>query len=143
DLTFDIDKGERVYIGKITITGNTRTKDKVIRRELKIHEGELFSGTRKRESKDNVTRLGFFESVEFHQSTSKSDARVVDMEIKVKERSTGQLVVGAGYASGDIGFTAQAQLSQNNFLGNGQVASLSAQILTGRSFYEFNLGFTE
>ncbi|MBI4405075.1 MAG: outer membrane protein assembly factor BamA [Deltaproteobacteria bacterium] len=143
DVTFDIDKGERVFIGKITITGNTRTKDKVIRRELLIHEGELFNGTKKRESKENVTRLGFFDSVEFHQSASKDDSRVVDIDIRVKERSTGQLVIGAGYASGDIGFTAQAQLSQNNFLGNGQVASLSAQMLTGRRFYEFNIGFQE
>jgi len=143
DVTFDVEKGDRVFVGKIRVTGNTRTKDKVIRREMRLHEGELFSGTRKRISRENVVRLGFFDSVEFHQSTSKQDSRVVDIEIKVKERSTGQLVIGAGYASGDIGFTAQAQLSQNNFLGNGQVASLSAQILTGRKFYEFNLGFTE
>ena len=143
DVTFEVDKGERVFIGTINVSGNTRTKDKVIRRELKIREGELFSGTRKRESREAVMRLGYFDNVEFHQSTSKSDPRVVDIEIKIKERSTGQLVIGAGYASGDIGFTAQAQLSQNNFLGNGQVASLSAQVLTGRSFYEFNLGFQE
>jgi len=143
DVTFEVDRGERVFIGQINVTGNTRTKDKVIRRELKITEGELYNGTKKRESKDNVTRLGFFDSVEFHQSTSKKASNVVDIEIKVKERSTGQLVIGAGYASGDIGFTAQAQLSQNNFLGSGQVASLSAQVLTGRRFYEFNLGFQE
>lgn len=143
DVTFEVDKGQKIYIGKITITGNSRTKDKVIRRELKIQEGELFSGTRKRESRENVLRLGFFDGVEFHQSASKEDPMVVDMEIQVKERSTGQLVVGAGYASGDIGFTAQAQLSQNNFLGTGQVASLSAHILTGRKLYEFILGFHE
>lgn len=143
DVTFDVDRGERVYIGKITVTSNTRTKDKVIRRELKIREGELFNGTKKRESRENVVRLGYFDSVDFHQSTSKTAPNVVDIEIKVKERSTGQLVVGAGYASGDIGFTAQAQLSQNNFLGNGQVASFSAQVLTGRKYYEFNLSFQE
>lgn len=143
DVVFDIDRGERVYIGKITVTGNTRTKDKVLRRELKIHEGELFNGTKKRESRENVMRLGYFDSVDFHQSTPKNAPNVVDIEIKVKERSTGQLVVGAGYASGDIGFTAQAQLSQNNFLGNGQVASFSAQVQTGRKFYEFNLSFQE
>lgn len=143
DVTFEVEKGERVYIGKITMSGNTRTKDKVIRRELTINEGELYNGTKKRESRENVMRLGFFDNVEFHQVTSKTDPNVVDIEIKVKERSTGQLVIGAGYASGDIGFTAQAQLSQNNFLGNGQVASLSGQVLTGQKFYEFNLGFDE
>ncbi len=143
DVTFDIDKGERVFIGKIIVTGNTRTKDKVVRRELTIHEGELFNGTKKRESRENVVRLGFFDNVEFHQATSKVAPNIVDVEIKVKERSTGQLVVGAGYASGNIGFTINAQLSQNNFLGNGQVASLSAEILTGRKYYQFALGFQE
>jgi len=143
DITFEVEKGERVYLGRITVTGNTRTKDKVVRRELTIHEGELFNGTKKRQSRENVIRLGFFDSVEFHQSTNRNDASVVDIEIRVKERSTGQLVIGAGYASGSIGFTAHAQLSQNNFLGNGQVASLSAQVLTGQKLYEFNLGFTE
>lgn len=143
NITFEVDKGQRVYIGSITVTGNTRTKDKVFRRELLIHEGELFNGTKKRLSRENVLRLGFFDSVEFHQSTSRTDPDVVNIEIRVTERSTGQLVIGAGYASGDYGFTAHAQLSQNNFLGNGQVASLSAQVITGISQYEFNLGFTE
>jgi outer membrane protein insertion porin family len=143
DITFEVETGERVYFGRIFVTGNTKTKDKVIRRELRIVEGELYSGTRKRESRENVMRLGFFDNVDFQQTTSRVAPNVVDVEIKVRERSTGQLVIGAGYASGNIGFTAQAQLSQNNFLGNGQVASLSAQILTGQSLYEFNAGFTE
>lgn len=141
DFVFEIDKGQRVYIGEITVTGNTKTKDHVIRRELRIFEGELFNGTKKRESRENVLRLGFFDEVDFHQTTSKVNDDVVDIEIKVKERSTGQLVIGAGYGSGQTGFTFNAQLSQNNFLGNGQVASFSAQVLTGQNFYEFNLGF--
>lgn len=144
DVTFDVDRGEKVYIGKIVVTSNTKTKDKVIRRELKIHEGELFSGSKKRLSRENVVRLGFFDSVEFHQSANKETPNVVDIEVKVKERSTGQLVIGAGYATGNVGFTAQAQLSQNNFLGNGQIASLSAMLQTGNSDRsEFNVSFTE
>lgn len=143
DLVFEIDKGQRVFVGHINITGNTRTKDHVIRRELVLDEGELFNGTKKRLSRENVLRLGFFDEVEFHQTASKFADNIVDIEIKIKERSTGQLVIGAGYGSGPVGFTFQAQLSQNNFLGNGQVASLSAQVLTGQSFYEFNLGFQD
>ncbi len=143
DVDFEIDKGQRVYIGNITITGNTKTKDKVIRRELLIHEGELYNGTRKRLSRENVLRLGFFDNVEFHQSVSRNDQSVVNIEIRVTERSTGQFVISAGYASGDYGFTASAQLSQNNFLGNGQVASLSANIITGIKQYEYSLSFTE
>lgn len=140
DLVFEIDRGQRVFIGKINITGNDRTKDHVVRRELRIFEGELFNGTKKRESRENVLRLGFFDEVEFHQTVSKTDDNIVDIEIKVKERSTGQLVIGAGYGNG-VGFTFQAQLSQNNFLGNGQVASLSAHVQSGQKYYEFNLGF--
>ena len=141
DLVFEIDKGQRVYIGQINVTGNTRTKDHVVRRELKIFEGELFNGTKKRESRENVLRLGFFDEVEFHQTASKTSDNLIDIEIKVKERSTGQLVIGAGYGSGPVGFTFQAQLSQNNFMGNGQVASLSTQVLTGQNYYQFELGF--
>lgn len=143
DITFDVDRGERVYIGEITVTGNTRTKDKVVRRELLIHEGELFNGSKKRESRENVVRLGFFDSVEFHQSSSKLAPNVVDIEIRVRERSTGQLVVGAGYSTGPAGFLFNAQLSQNNFLGNGQVAALSAQLQTGNGRSEYNLSFQE
>jgi len=143
DITFDVDRGERVYIGEITVTGNTRTKDKVIRRELLIHEGGLFNGAKKRESRENVVRLGYFDSVEFHQSTSKKSPNVVDIEIRVKERSTGQLVIGAGYSTGPAGFLFNAQLSQNNFLGNGQIAALSAQIQTGNGRSEYNISFQE
>jgi outer membrane protein insertion porin family len=143
DVTFEVDKGSRIYIGQIVVTGNTRTKDKVIRRELRMFEGELYNGTFKRISRENVMRLGFFENVEFNETTNKTNPNVVDIEIKLKERSTGQLVIGAGYASGGLGFQAQIQLSQNNFMGNGQVASASAQILTGRKYYEFNLSFQE
>jgi outer membrane protein insertion porin family len=143
DVTFEVDKGSRIYIGQIVVTGNTRTKDKVIRRELRMFEGELYNGTFKRLSRENVMRLGFFENVEFNETTNKTNPNVVDIEIKLKERSTGQLVIGAGYASGGLGFQAQIQLSQNNFMGNGQVASASAQILTGRKYYEFNLSFQE
>lgn len=143
DVTYEVERGERVFIGKIVVTSNTRTKDKVVRRELSIHEGELFSGSKKRDSRENVMRLGYFDSVEFHQTTSKTDPNVVDIEVRVKERSTGQLVIGAGYATGNVGFTAHAQLSQNNFLGNGQIASFSAEMRTGQKFYQFNLNFQE
>lgn len=143
DVTFEVDRGQRVYIGVISITGNSRTKDKVVRRELRILEGELYNGSRKRISRENIMRLGFFDNVEFNEMTNKKDPSVVDIEIKVKERSTGQLVIGAGYANNNVGFNFQANLAQNNFLGNGQIASLSANVVTGRNFYQFELGFTE
>ncbi len=60
DVTYEIDKGQKVYFGKITVTGNTKTRDKVVRRELRIKEGELYNETRKRKSEENVKRLGYF-----------------------------------------------------------------------------------
>ena len=69
DIVYDFDKGKKVYFGTINVIGNTRTRDKVIRRELRIGEGELYNETLKRDSLDNVRRLGFFESVEFNTKT--------------------------------------------------------------------------
>ena len=69
DITFEIEKGQKVYFGNFTVTGNTKTRDKVVRRELKIREGELYNETRKRKSEENVKRLGYFSDVIFNTST--------------------------------------------------------------------------
>jgi outer membrane protein insertion porin family len=66
DITFEIDKGNKVYFGRISVVGNSKTRDKVVRRELLVQEGELYNETRKRESLDNVKRLGFFDEVNFN-----------------------------------------------------------------------------
>jgi len=117
-IIYDIKKGEKVTMGEINVTGNTNTRDKVVRRELRIFEGELYNETDNRSSLANVRRLGFFENVEFQKKVAPQDPDVMDLDINVKERSTGQLNIGAGYG-GFQGFTLQGSVQQANFLGKG------------------------
>ncbi|HVE85264.1 MAG TPA: outer membrane protein assembly factor BamA, partial [Myxococcales bacterium] len=86
NLTFDIQKGRQVTIERIDVAGNTKTRDKVIRRELRIYEGDLFSGTNLRRSKERVTALGFFETVEVAHKPGSDDSRVV-VTVDVKEKA--------------------------------------------------------
>lgn len=140
DITFEIDKGNKVYIGEINVIGNSKTRDKVLRRELKILEGELYHETRKRESISNIKRLGYFEEVNFNQKTRPNDPTKVDIDIVVKERNTGTVQVGAGYSS-FYGFVFNGQVSQINFLGKGQ--SLSAALDYSKKQQMYKLSFTE
>ena len=139
DLTFDFQRGEKVYYERINIVGNTRTRDKVIRRELRIYEGELTTATGREVSKRRVTQLGYFESVEIlTKPGSTPDLQLVD--VKVVEKATGTFQIGAGFSSTE-NFIATAQISQQNFLGRGQTIELSAQISDLRQL--FRLRFTE
>lgn len=142
DIEFSFEKGKIAYFGKIIVKGNTKTRDKVVRRELKIREGVRFSGTALRESKENVNRLGFFEqgSVVFTTVTPPGKDDVLDVEISVKERNTGQISLGAGYSTATGGFL-QASIAQNNFRGLGQNLSFSMSLADTNQ--TFNLGFTE
>ena len=140
DIIYEFDKGKKVYFGTINIVGNTRTRDKVIRRELRVREGELYNETRKRESMDNVRRLGFFESVEFNIKTPKGREDLMDIDIVIKERNTGSFQLGAGYSSFS-GVIFNAQLNQNNFLGRGQNVGL--QIDYSELQKRYRLSFTE
>jgi outer membrane protein insertion porin family len=132
DLTFDFQKGRKVYIERIDIVGNSKTRDKVIRRELRIYEGELFSGTGLRKSKERVTALGFFETVDVTHKPGTDESKVV-VQVEIKEKATGTFQVGLGFSNVE-NFIFTAQISQNNFLGWGQTAALSAQLSSLRSF---------
>ncbi len=142
---YEFEKGTLVRFGRITIKGNSKTRDKVIRRELKIREGELYSGSGMRISKENVERLGYFESETLAFQTKSPAGRpdILDVEINVKERPTGQFQLGAGYAT-TTKFFFTTQVSESNFLGKGQDLRLQAQVATessnGRSF---RLSFTD
>lgn len=140
DITFEIDKGEKVYLGRIQTKGNTKTRDKVVRRELRIAEGELYNETRKRKSEGNVKRLGYFDDVAFTSKTFPDDPSRMDLDIVVKERNTGQIIVGAGYSSFQ-GAVFQGQIQQQNFLGRGQSIGLNFQVSKVNSI--FNVSFTE
>ncbi len=142
DVEFSFEKGEIAYFGKIVVKGNTKTRDKVVRRELLIREGSRFSGSDLRRSKENVNRLGFFEvnSVTFNTTSSKEESNVLDVEIQVKERNTGQISLGSGYSTAS-GFFFNASIAQNNFRGLGQ--NLTFSLTLSDTTKNFNLGFTE
>lgn len=136
DLTFDVQKGPQVTIERIDITGNTKTRDKVIRRELRVYEGELFSGTGVRRSKERVTALGFFETVEITQRPGTRPDSVA-LLVEVKEKATGTFQVGLGFSNVE-NFIFTAQVQQQNFLGWGQSLSASAQISSLRSLIQLS-----
>lgn len=136
DLTFDVQKGPKVYIERIDIVGNTKTRDKVIRRQLRVYEGELFNGTGMRRSKEKVTALGFFETVEVTHKPG-SDGEHVVVQVEIKEKSTGTFQVGLGFSNVES-FIFTAQVQQQNFLGWGQSVSASAQLSGLRSFFQLS-----
>lgn len=140
DITFEVDKGNKVYIGSINVIGNTKTRDKVLRREMRLREGELYNETRRRESEANIKRLGFFEEVNFNSKTPRGRDDLMDIDIVVKERNTGTIQVGAGYSS-FAGFVFNGQVNQINLMGRGQKLGVSVDISDKQSL--FKLSFTE
>jgi outer membrane protein insertion porin family len=125
-LTFTVQKGKPQTVETISIVGNSKTRDRVIRREMRIYEGEIFNGTGMRRSKERITALGFFETVEVNFKPGSDDTHLI-VTVEVKEKATGTFQVGAGFSSVES-FIFTAQISQSNFLGWGQTTSLSAQI---------------
>ncbi len=144
DIDYSFEKGSLVYFGEINISGNTKTHDKVIRRELRIVEGELFSGSKLRISRENVERLGFFApgEVAFNTQPRKDQPDVLDVEIQIKERSTGTITLGAGYGSVQR-FFFTTQVSEINLAGRGQSISLAANYSADRLTRSVNVGFTD
>ncbi|HEY6008728.1 MAG TPA: outer membrane protein assembly factor BamA [Geobacteraceae bacterium] len=139
DLTFDMEKGEKVSIDWININGNTKTRDKVIRRELKLAEGDVYSSSALRKSKQNLMNLGFFE--EANLATAKgSGTDKLNLNVDVKEKATGTFSIGAGYSSLD-GIVGQGSVQQANFFGLGLKANASASI--GSKTQTYNLGLTD
>ncbi len=139
DVTFDIQKGQLVYFERIIIRGNSRTRDKVVRREMKVYEGELYNQTLLDISKRRITALGFFDRVDISTKRGSADDRI-DVNVEVNERPTGTFQIGAGFSSVE-NFIAQAQISQNNLFGRGQTLSLQAQLSSLRQL--FSLTFVE
>jgi outer membrane protein insertion porin family len=132
-LTFEVARGKRAYFERINIRGNSKTRDKVIRREMKISEGELFNNTNLEISKRRITALGFFENVVVSTKRGSSD-EFVEVNVEVSERPTGTFQIGAGFSSVE-NFIAQAQISQNNLFGRGQTLALQAQISSLRQLF--------
>lgn len=139
DITFDFEKGEKVYIDRINVIGNTRTRDKVLRREIQLAEGDTYSSTGLKKSKQNLMNTGYFEDVNISTIKGSADNKL-DMNVEVKEKPTGTFSVGAGYSSLD-GIIGQGSVSQANFLGLGLKANLSASL--GGKSSTYNVGIVD
>jgi len=139
DITYQVKKGEKVYIRDIRVNGNTKTRDKVIRREMALAEGDLYSSSKLRKSKEEINRLGFFETVNLATQPGTSEDRL-DVVIDVKEGQTGTLSGGAGFSSTDQ-FIFMANITQSNLFGRAQVLSLNAEV--GGTRQNVSLSFTE
>ncbi len=139
DVTFDIHQGNKVYLERIEIAGNVRTRDKVIRRELRIYEGDLFSATNLKESIKNLRRLEYFEDVNFSTSPGSSPDHM-NLKVTVKERPTGTFGVGAGYSTQDR-IVGMVQISQNNLFGRGEQVKVEGML--GSISHRFRANFTE
>jgi len=139
DITYDIAKGPKVRFERITISGNTVTRDKVIRRQLKVIEGEYFSGRNLKKSSANLTRLGFFEDVQLETKKGTGDD-LMKLNVKVKEKGTRTFSVGAGYSSAYSAFVT-FQIADENFLGYGQRLQANARV--GGKNTEFDIKFFE
>lgn len=139
DLVFDIGEAPRVYVERIDINGNTRTKDKVVRREFRLAEGDAFNAELVRRSRQRLQDLGYFNSVAITTQPGSAPDRVV-LNTGIAEKATGELTIGGGYSS-DAGALANVGLRERNLVGTGIDASINAVLAQLRS--ELNLSVTD
>lgn len=138
-VTYLVDEGPRVYVERINITGNTKTRDFVIRRELEFGEGDPFNRSMVIRGRDAIEALGYFSKVDISTGPGSSADKVV-LNINVTEQSTGEYGASAGYSTTD-GILGEVSLTERNFLGRGQY--LRASIGASSSGRTFDFSFTE
>jgi len=139
DVAFVIQEGPRVFVETVKISGNVRTLDKVIRREILLVEGDAFNTSQLRRSRRRIRNLGFFERVEIENKAGSSPDKTV-IDVLLKEKSTGEISFGAGFSS-SAGVVGDAGISERNLLGRGQELELRVQL--GERQQEIDLSFTE
>jgi outer membrane protein insertion porin family len=139
DINFELVEGNRVFIERIDISGNTRTLDRVIRRQFDVVEGDAFNAREVTDAEDRIRGLGYFEEVTVtpRPGTTQDQALI---DVQVVEQPTGSLSLGGAFSSSE-GLTAQISLVERNFLGRGQ--TVSASLAGSTEFGNFELGFTE
>ena len=147
DITYTVDPKEVVYVGKIIIRGNVKTREVIVRREIRLYPGEKFNGDKIRRSKERLYNLGFFENVTFDTEATEAP-NVQNLIVNVKETKTGEFSFGGGYSSVDmlVGFVEITQrnfdiLNFPTFTGGGQNLSIRAEIGMVRN--NFNLSWTD
>lgn len=139
-FTFLVDPGRKVYINRINISGNTRTQDDVIRREMRQMEGAWYAADRINRSRERVEKLSYFKDVSIETPPVAGTSDQVDLNVKVTEQSTGSIMVGAGFSSSD-GLVLSGGISQNNLFGTGN--RLSLQMNSGSINTHYQLSFTQ
>ena len=139
NVTFHVNEGPRVYINRINIVGNTQTLDRVIRRELRINEGDAFNRVLLDRSRNRVRALGYFKDVEVTELPT-ADPDQIDVDLKVTEQPTGEMSFSAGFSSSES-FLVDVSVAQRNVLGRGQ--SASARVSTSTLQQILDLQFTE
>ncbi|NIQ38615.1 MAG: outer membrane protein assembly factor BamA [Proteobacteria bacterium] len=139
NLTFEITKGEQVYFERINIVGNTKTRDKVVRRELRFGEGDLYTSTGMKRSRQRLRQTGYFKEVDFTTSEGTS-AEKLDLEVAVEEAPTGSVSLGVGFSTKDQ-FVIEGAFSQRNLLGLGYQFNVSGEV--GGETSQFKIGFTD
>ena len=139
NLTYVIEKEKQVHFEKIIIGGNTKTRDKVIRRELRVYEQELYSGKALKRSIRNLYRLDYFEDIKVNTQKGSTDDSMI-LKLNVTEKPTGSFSVGGGYSSVESVF-AMGSVEQRNLFGRGQILQFQAQI--GGTSTRYTISFTE
>ncbi len=139
DLTYVVNESPRVYVERVNISGNVRTLDRVIRREIRLAEGDAFNTAKLRRSRVRLRGLNFFEKVEIKEQRGSTPDKVV-IDVEVQEKSTGELTFGAGYSTADS-ILGDVSLRERNLLGRGQDLRLGLVLSPRRQ--QFDLGFTE
>ena len=138
-VTFRIEDGPHLFIERIEVSGNSKTKDHVIRRELRMEEGDPFTPVRVEAARRRLMQLGFFTSVEIKTARG-SEADKVALSVLVAEQDTRDLSFGVGYSSNE-GVIGDISFSESNLFGNGQMIRL--KLAGSQTRYQAELGFTE
>lgn len=141
EVSFDfmVDPGQRVYVRRIDIAGNDKSRDEVIRREFRQVEGAWFDVEKIKKSKQRVDRLNFFDEVNIETPAVPGTTDQVDVNVAVREKSTGNISVGAGFSSGE-GLILTAGVTQANLFGSGNY--LSTQLNTGKINQVYSVSYT-
>jgi outer membrane protein insertion porin family len=138
-FTLFVDPGRRVYVNRINVAGNTKTRDEVVRREVRQMEGAYYDADKINRSRDRLNRLGFFNEVNIETPSVSGTTDQVDVNVSVAEKSTGNVMLGAGFSSSE-GLVLSGSVSQSNVFGTGN--RLSAQINSGSVNTVYALSFT-
>ena len=139
DLNLEVEQGVQVYVEKIRIRGNTKTRDKVIRRQIPVLEGSLYSAKQVKEANRRIRNLGFFDEVNITEDPGSAEDQTV-LNVDVTEKPTGTFSIGVGYSSVDK-LIAQGSVSQDNFLGYGVKLRVSGTL--GSTSTTYSLGVTD